>query len=127
VFFFRLIGLIVFPVAIMGTQGGDAQGGATFIVFSLLAALYMLPTIEAFLKGHKDLVSIGLLNLFLGWSLLGWIGALVWAFKKPLDDSSVSIAKSQSKDKMKACPFCAEKVLFAAIKCKHCGSDFVNK
>lgn len=28
---------------------------------------------------------------------------------------------------MKTCPFCAEEVLDAAIKCKHCGSRLVKR
>lgn len=48
------------------------------LVFLLLtAALYFLPTIIACKK--KNLVGIFLLNFFLGWTFLGWVGALVWA------------------------------------------------
>ena len=32
-------------------------------------------------------------------------------------------ANSTAQDSTKECPFCAEDVKFAAIKCKHCGSD----
>src|SRR3954469_21723117 len=43
-----------------------------------LLPLYVLPTILAWKKTHRT--PILLLNLFLGWTLLGWIAALVWAF-----------------------------------------------
>jgi hypothetical protein len=42
-----------------------------------LLPLYVLPTILAWKKTHR--MPILLLNLLLGWTVLGWIGALVWA------------------------------------------------
>ena len=35
----------------------------------------------ALVREKYDKLSIFLLNFFLGWSLIGWIVALVWAFK----------------------------------------------
>ena len=46
-----------------------------FIIFGFL--FYCLPTIIGWKK--KNLKGILLLNLFLGWTILGWIGALIWA------------------------------------------------
>ncbi len=44
-------------------------------------ALYFLPTIVGFKKQQPNKTSIFLLNLFLGWSLIGWVISLVWATK----------------------------------------------
>ena len=55
-----------------------------FFLFPLFGSgivLYLLPTIVALLREKYDKVSIFLLNFFLGWSLIGWIVALVWACK----------------------------------------------
>ncbi len=52
-----------------------------FPFFGFGFVLYFLPTIVALLREKHDKLSIFLLNLFLGWSLIGWIVALVWAFK----------------------------------------------
>ena len=50
-------------------------------LFMLLVCIlvYFLPSIVAQSKQHKNLTGITLLNLFLGWSFLGWVAALVWA------------------------------------------------
>jgi hypothetical protein len=45
----------------------------------VLLFFYMLPTMIAASRHHRQLLAIGVLNFFLGWTLLGWIGALVWA------------------------------------------------
>jgi hypothetical protein len=47
----------------------------TFVIVGFL--IYFLPS----LVGHKrqNANAIFILNLFLGWTLLGWIVALVWA------------------------------------------------
>ncbi|MBY0379424.1 MAG: superinfection immunity protein [Burkholderiales bacterium] len=41
---------------------------------------YFLPSIIANLRNHKNTTAIFVLNLLLGWSLLGWIICLVWSF-----------------------------------------------
>lgn len=40
-------------------------------------ALYFLPTIVGW--KHKNINSISMLNLFLGWTFIGWVIAIVWA------------------------------------------------
>ena len=58
------------------------------IVYSLfVAAFYMLPYILAKILKKENAPAIGILNLFAGWTAIGWIGALVWAAmnnKKPI-------------------------------------------
>ena len=48
----------------------------------LIFALYFLPTLIAFLRQHKNKLAIFLLNLLLGWTVLGWVGSLVWSVMK---------------------------------------------
>jgi hypothetical protein len=50
-----------------------------FFGFGLL--MYFLPTILAAARSKRDAGAIFVLNLFLGWTFLGWIVALVWALK----------------------------------------------
>jgi hypothetical protein len=45
-------------------------------LFSLIL-LYFLPTIIG--REKRDAAGIILLNLFLGWTVIGWVIALVWA------------------------------------------------
>lgn len=48
------------------------------ILFALSAAIYLLPAIIATSRG-RAVAPIWILNIFLGWTLLGWVAALVWA------------------------------------------------
>jgi hypothetical protein len=49
--------------------------------FGIPFILYFLPSIIALARSKRDLLAIFLLNFFLGWSVIGWIVALVWAAK----------------------------------------------
>ena len=49
-----------------------------FILFVLLFP-YFLPTIIAIVRRKLNAGGIFVLNLLLGWTLIGWVGALVWA------------------------------------------------
>lgn len=51
-----------------------------FAIFVIL--IYFVPTFVAFRRRHPQIMAIVVLNLFLGWTFLGWLGALVWAFVK---------------------------------------------
>ena len=52
---------------------------SALIVLLLFVAAYFLPTVVAGFRGHKNTLAIFLLNLFLGWTLFGWLGALIWS------------------------------------------------
>lgn len=49
------------------------------IVGLLLLAAYMLPAIVAWNRRHRQEMAISVLNLLAGWTVIGWVGALVWA------------------------------------------------
>ncbi len=56
------------------------------IVLSLVTLLYLLPTSIAIARKRSNTGAIFVLNLFLGWTLVGWVVALVWSVaddKKP--------------------------------------------
>jgi hypothetical protein len=42
--------------------------------------MYLVPFLIAAVRGHRNVMAIGMLNLLLGWTVLGWIVAFVWAF-----------------------------------------------
>jgi Superinfection immunity protein len=50
-------------------------------IFGFGFVMYFLPTILAFARNKRDTTSILLLNFFLGWTMIGWVVALVWAVR----------------------------------------------
>lgn len=54
--------------------------GITF--WLLVLVVYFIPTIIARQRKHQNFLGILVVNFFLGWTLLGWVGALVWALVK---------------------------------------------
>ena len=56
-------------------------GFGVFGVFIL--TIYFVPAIVALVRSHRQKGAIIALNVFLGWTLLGWVIALVWAFTNP--------------------------------------------
>lgn len=57
----------------------DASSMQSGVVKGMVIALYFLPLIVAWLRGHHNKASIFLLNLFIGWTVIGWIVALIWS------------------------------------------------
>ena len=55
----------------------------TLIAYILIfLIIYFLPLIVAVLRNNKQSEEIAALNLFLGWTLIGWVAAFIWAIVK---------------------------------------------
>ena len=52
-------------------------GVGEIVIFAIVLFLYFIPAMVA--RKHKNHPAILVLNLLLGWTVLGWIGALIWA------------------------------------------------
>jgi len=52
-----------------------------FPLFGFGCVMYFLPTLIAAMRNKTDVLTIFLVNFFLGWSVIGWIVCLVWALK----------------------------------------------
>lgn len=50
-----------------------------WIVLLVLLPLAFLPTIIAFARQHAQRWWILAINVLLNWTVIGWIGALIWA------------------------------------------------
>lgn len=51
------------------------------IVLAVCFVPYFVPSIVAFSRNKINRIAILMLNLFLGWTVIGWVIALVWACK----------------------------------------------
>lgn len=63
-----------------------------FLIFTL--AIYFLPTMIALGRSHHNGVPIVLVNIFLGWTVLGWFWALIWSCMNPPPQSPIVIAQN---------------------------------
>jgi hypothetical protein len=61
-------------------EAGAAAGVACYAVALVFGAiLYFVPSYVAMRRGHPNLAPIFVVNLFLGWMLIGWVAALAWS------------------------------------------------
>jgi hypothetical protein len=45
----------------------------------IMMLLYLLPSLIAGARHHKNGAPIFALNLFMGWTVIGWAAAFIWA------------------------------------------------
>jgi hypothetical protein len=126
-----LLALVCLISFLIGSGNNGIAMVATFVFFPSAIALYFYPTICA-VGEHPKATPIFALNLLAGWTLVGWIGAFIWALNKPSEPSPAPPSTTYLEDvaaaaNTKDCPYCAETIKAAAKKCRFCGSDLESQ
>ena len=68
-----LFSIIAFVISVLSFNLSIGIG------LAFLITIYMFPAYLARSRGHRISDSIATFNLFLGWTIIGWIAALIWA------------------------------------------------
>lgn len=81
----------------------DPESSQSFVMLAMVIALYCTPSIIAMARKHQNRTGIILLNLLLGWTLIGWIAALIWsvsasAITEKRTEGLVVLSQSESDD-----------------------------
>ena len=59
------------------------EGPGNLIGLIVIAALFLIPTIVAFIRHQPNKWAILAMNILLGWTVVGWIVALIWSLTAP--------------------------------------------
>ncbi len=60
-----------------------------FLILVIILFLYFLPWMVADIRKHNNTGAIAVLNIFLGWTFIGWVLALVWAMTSNIKTKSI--------------------------------------
>jgi hypothetical protein len=97
-----------------------------FLLFLGIGVLliYFVPTLVANESKSKRVSAIFILNLLTGWTLIGWIAALIWAMAS--DKADETIAASVRATPSMYCISCGSKLHPGAQFCASCGARITH-
>lgn len=97
-----------------------------FLIFTLGVVLYFLPAIIG--RNKRSSGAIFVLNLLAGWSVIGWIVALVWACSADPALQPIVIQQAPQPRTIDAtavlCPGCGKYSTPGSRFCSSCGRHF---
>ena len=113
------VGLLLFMTLFLKS---DLFSGLIGVGFAVLLCgfglgIYFVPAIKAYQDKKRNKEAILAVNLFLGWTLVGWVVALAWAFSK--DAASPVVAADPST----LCASCGKYSHGGATFCAQCGKQ----
>lgn len=81
---FVVAALLLIAVAVSAAASSGAGFVIGWVILVLIGAfLYFAPAIVAARRGHHNAQAICVVNLFLGWTFVGWVVSLAWAYTAP--------------------------------------------
>ena len=88
------IAFVTMPAMLLATFTGNFGDGGKFSVWAIEKAqfivigiyIYIAPSIIAYNRKHHQKMAIIALNVLLGWSIIGWIIALIWSLSATVKD-----------------------------------------
>ena len=97
--------------------------GLMFLVVGI--PLYFLPTFVA--RKKRQFIPILVLNLLLGWTLIGWVGALVWALSSESQPMQVVVQQTPAVAQVSVlCSSCGKYSASGSKFCANCGQPITT-
>jgi len=104
-------------------QSNDGAAAQAVIFGLVILILYFLPSAAAWNKSHFS--SVLVLNVFLGWTLVGWVIALAWALKKDADPQII-VQPAPPPAVAVLCRNCGKYSSPTAKFCENCGQPLAQ-
>lgn len=67
-----------------------------YAYLAVLLVLYLIPSVIAYRRWHKNFKPIFVLNISLGWTFLGWLVCLVWSLSSNTQPNEVADNETQN-------------------------------
>lgn len=114
------------------------------VLAPLFLVAYFMPVLVAVVRRHRFAGSIGAVNFVLGWTGLGWLGAMIWAVNRDIGEprpvrseprrsespvrepswSEIALAFEDAEPApTRNCSHCDQPVKADALICHHCGRE----
>ena len=87
----NLFGIVAYAENVSTRSTGEISPIMFLLPLSLIVIvgiiiLSFIPSFIAYKRNHIQKTAILLLNIFLGWTFIGWVVALIWATLKDKDE-----------------------------------------
>jgi hypothetical protein len=115
--------------------GGNPIG---WVLLGVLTLGYLAPAAVAGHRRHRNSTGIFLVNLFFGWTLIGWVVALVWAVSYQGPPVVVNVqtgmdgrtgapsASGATRPIAESCPQCGKPREATLTFCRNCGASLAS-
>lgn len=93
--------VVIFLFSSSHAQAAEKDStGEIFVV--LVLASYFLPAIVASIRRHRNQDAIFVVNLFFGWTLVGWVVALAWSATADIKEREKTLKKQRKAEQREA-------------------------
>ncbi len=93
-------------------------------ILGAMLLAYAAPGWIAISRRHPHAAAICIMDLLFGWTVIGWIAALVWSLRPSHEESGLVVNTTVPPSQMRPmgiCTSCLETIHLDARKCPNCG------